>query len=457
MATDEPDIVATLNGHRAEVRHVAYLPGGMLLASAGADGETKLWDVSGRRGEEPPLYRYLEDDWCSVSLEKIEWQAGGGFLNVPEGSIIDLWQRSAGARDEQLVARLTEAENWAGAVSIARPGNLQEPLGGALLADAEKSAALNRWYGVQLRLRQLKNLGAGDIGRARAAALQARIPGTTGANFTNGEGIELIWCPAGQFTMGSPEEHPQHRESENQHEVTFSSGFWIGKYELSQAQYNAIMGVNTDHQSAPENSSDQIKRTWKEIAPAETMDWPAAMEYCRKLTELERARGAVPPGWEYSLPTEAQWEYACRAGTSTAYYFGDDPSQLHRYGNFDDINGGFKEPDLTQDDGYKFSAPRGSYLPNKWDLYDMHGNVWEWCRDAMASEDQEKEKPMYAEGPVTDPLVQKGLWRVYRGGGFSSKAAHFRCAYRRRNNPADSDTDLGMRPVLTRVRTDAAP
>lgn len=169
----------------------------------------------------------------------------------------------------------------------------------------------------------------------------------------------FAWCPPGSFLMGSPENEPGRGPDENQVNVTFSHGFWLGKHEVTQAEFLAIMG----HTPNPIQAAS---------LPVAGVTWDEANEFCRRLTNLQRDAGRLPAGWEYCLPTEAQWEYACRAGSTTAYSFGSDPQDFGRY-----------TASVTYEDFEAGSVlrPVGSAKPNAWGLYDMQGNVTEWCRD----------------------------------------------------------------------------
>ncbi|MDA1160316.1 MAG: SUMF1/EgtB/PvdO family nonheme iron enzyme [Planctomycetota bacterium] len=171
-------------------------------------------------------------------------------------------------------------------------------------------------------------------------------------------GMPLCWCPAGEFQMGR-----------KQLPVTLTRGFWMAKYEVTQAQYEALMGENPS-----ENKGESL--------PVEKVEWTKAKKFCQKFTELERKAGRLPKGWEYRLPTEAQWEYACRAGTTLIWddekelvypsTFGDDLSELGDYAWYSENSDGTPHP-------------VGQKKPNAWGLCDMHGNVREWVRDAWQS------------------------------------------------------------------------
>ncbi len=225
----------------------------------------------------------------------------------------------------------------------------------------------------------------------------------------------MVWIRPGTFTMGSPSNEKGRQTDEGpQTKVTISRGFLLSKYEVTQAQYKAVVGSN------PSYSKGDIK-------PVEQVSWHDAVAYCAKLTGKEKAAGRVPGGYEYRLPTEAEWEYACRAGTTTLFSFGDDESKLGEYGWYDSNSG-----NTTHSVGEK--------KPNGWGLYDMHGNVWEWCQDWYGN---------YPGGSVTDPLgPATGSYRVLRGGGWSSLAGDCRSAYRSDFEPGSRIDCLGFRPVL---------
>jgi formylglycine-generating enzyme required for sulfatase activity len=168
--------------------------------------------------------------------------------------------------------------------------------------------------------------------------------------------MTFCWCPAGTITMGSPDSEADRVENERQFEVTLTRGFWMGKYEVTQVQYEQVMGTRPSHLYG-----DQL--------PVDQVSWDDAAEFCRKLTEMERNAGRLSRGWEYRLPTEAQWEYACRAGTTTAYCFGEDQEQLGDYAWY--IENSSKHPHEV-----------GGKKSQAWGLHDMHGNIWECPRQS---------------------------------------------------------------------------
>ena len=180
--------------------------------------------------------------------------------------------------------------------------------------------------------------------------------------------LEMIWVEPGTFTMGSPESEAGRSTNETQHEVTLSNGFYLGKYEVTQAQYEAVMTGNTETDS----NGNVISATPSQYSgnpdrPVEKVSWDDIQVFLTRLNAQEA--GNIPEGWAYVLPTEAQWEYACRAGTTTAYSWGDSIT--------------------TSDANYNSTIGQttnvGSYSANPWGFFDMHGNVWEWTADAYGT------------------------------------------------------------------------
>jgi formylglycine-generating enzyme required for sulfatase activity len=174
-------------------------------------------------------------------------------------------------------------------------------------------------------------------------------------------GIRLRWCPAGRYLMGSPPGEPERRPGEDQVEVTLTCGFWIGQDEVTQRQWKQIVGTFPGKQSAGEGDD----------YPLTTVNFAEAEQFCRKATEAARAAGELPKGWEFRLPTEAQWEYACRAGTRTATAFGDHLSSTQA---------NFRQTLQRRSGRASLRKAAVRLSPNR-GASDMHGNVFEWCRD----------------------------------------------------------------------------
>ena len=238
------------------------------------------------------------------------------------------------------------------------------------------------------------------------------------------EGVQpienMVWIPPGTFTMGSPDDEVNRYSDEGpQTRVTISKGFWMGKYELTQGQYQELMDNN------PSRFTGDLNR------PVEQVSWNDALAYCNQLTEQQRQDGWLPEGYVYRLPTEAEWEYACRAGTTTRFTYGDAPdhSLLGPYAWYVDNNSDHK------------THPVGQKKPNPWGLYDMHGNVWEWCLDWWSDN--------LPGGSETDPMgPDSGSYRVRRGGNWNNSAGSCRSANRDYRRPVISNQIHGFRPVL---------
>ena len=204
-------------------------------------------------------------------------------------------------------------------------------------------------------------------------------------HFTNSIGMKFVWIPPGIFLMGSPEEEKERRDHETQHKVTLSKGFFMGVHLVTQEQWQAVMGNNPSNFKGEKN------------LPVETVSWEDCQEFIKKL----RVKDKKP----YRLPTEAEWEYACRAGTKTPFCFGDAIStdQANYDGNH--IYGNGKKGKYREK-----TTPVGSFPANAWGLFDMHGNLWEWCQDWFGD---------YPQNDVVDPQgPNEGQYRVLRGGSW---------------------------------------
>jgi formylglycine-generating enzyme required for sulfatase activity len=232
--------------------------------------------------------------------------------------------------------------------------------------------------------------------------------------------LNMVPITPGTFQMGSTAGNPDEQPVR---QVTLSTPFWMGKYEVTQAQYQAVVGGNPSYFAGAPNAPQR---------PVEQVSWFNAVAYCQALTASEQAAGRVPPGYQYRLPTEAEWEYCCRAGTTTEWHTGT--SLTTSQANF--------QAALNQ------TAVVGSYAPNAFGLHDMHGNVWEWCLDSYAT---------YAPGPVIDPFVAVtgGAFRVVRGGSWVSGNSASNCRSPGRGANGDSPGNVffngGFRVVLAPV------
>lgn len=245
----------------------------------------------------------------------------------------------------------------------------------------------------------------------------------------NSIGMKLVRIEPGVFMMGSPPQEPGHHTQETQHEVVITKAFYIGKFEVTQDEYERVIGKNPaafsltgQHQLRLPAGADTRRY------PIEMVSWNEAREFCRKLTDKERVEGRISPEMTYALPTEAEWEYCCRAGTKSAFSFGDT------------IPAG-----SANCQGDKAIAGRtmavGSFPPNAWGLCDMHGNIWEYCEDAY-------DMNFYKISPRQDPFNKNGTTCILRGGGFGTNQTLCRSALRG-SNGRDTRFDYnGFRVVL---------
>ena len=214
--------------------------------------------------------------------------------------------------------------------------------------------------------------------------------------------LEMIWCPPGSYLRG---------DGYNTNTVILTKGFYLGKYEVTQEQYQSLMGDNPSKFKGMK-------------LPVQTVSWEDAVVFCKKLNEKEKNR--IPEGWVFTLPTESQWEYACRAGTTTRYFWGEKiHSDWANYG----------------ESGYEKTRVVGSYRPNSWGFYDMHGNVWELCADWYGS---------YPSGTLTNPTgPASGSTRVKRGGSWYSRGTHLSSAKRSIGfAPSYRSDSMGFRVVF---------
>ena len=251
----------------------------------------------------------------------------------------------------------------------------------------------------------LMMVGCGE--EAQKEAVQEEAPKEAsfaikpGENFTVPDlNLKMIWVEPGTFTMGSPTSERGRYRSETQRQVTLTKGFYLGKYELTQAQWEKVMG----------NNPSKFKGANR---PVENVSWNDAVAFCKKLTEMEKKAGRVPEGMAYQLPTEAQWEYACRAGTTTVYSWGNTIAPSNANYAIDGFGTGLQE-----------TTPVGKYADNPWGFHDMHGNVAEWTADWYSADSP-------SGNPVVDPTgPASGPQRVIRGGNWATVGAGLRSAER---------------------------
>lgn len=229
--------------------------------------------------------------------------------------------------------------------------------------------------------------------------------------------IRFHWCPPGSFSLGTSHTSEKHLLNEGPVDVTFSKGFWMQETELTQNQYEQLMGPGPSFHKGPEN-------------PVDSVTWDEAVEFCRRLSELPPEKKA---GNLFRLPTEAEWEYACRAGTTTEFSFGDDESLMDQFAWY-------------SANSNRTTHPVAQKKPNAWGLCDMHGNVAEWCLDFYGE---------YPQQALTDPRgPESGAKRTLRGGGWFHLPVFARSAHRDGSIPLARYFARGFRLVATIAETD---
>jgi formylglycine-generating enzyme required for sulfatase activity len=290
----------------------------------------------------------------------------------------------------------------------------------------------------------------------------------------NSIGMKLAWIPAGEFRMGSTAADvekvlafdstfkPQHADDEQpQHKVRIGRPFYLGAHEVTRGEFarfvketNYVTEAEADGQGGwgynPTNGKlegPKPEYTWRNTGfaqddthPVVNVSWNDALAFCQWLSAREKR--------EYRLPTEAEWEYACRDGSATAYQNSDEPEALVHMGNVADGVGKAKFATwnaIAGNDGYVFTAPVGRFADNSLGLFDMHGNVWEWCSDWYLSDYYKKSPSVDPHGPAS------GSNRVTKGGSWGSAASYSRAAYRRPLGPSYRDYGLGFRVAVSSV------
>ena len=262
-------------------------------------------------------------------------------------------------------------------------------------------------------------------------------PAAARPQVTNSIGMKLVRIPAGAFKMGSPRDEAEREAEEVLHAVTITKSFYMGVYEVTQAEFREVMGAG-ERDLKPFFDS---RRGGGPDHPMEVMLWKGAEAFCKKLSARPEE---VAAGRKYRLPTEAEWEYACRAGTKTAFHFGDTLSS--REANF---NGNYPYGGAEKGKYLRVTAKVGSYEPNAFGLHDMHGNVAEWCADWY-------DPKGYANAEDEDPLGPPfgahsddygNFYLVVRGGSWLDDARACRSAYREKAMHRNTYKLIGFRVV----------
>jgi RNA polymerase sigma factor (sigma-70 family) len=243
-------------------------------------------------------------------------------------------------------------------------------------------------------------------------------------NFANSIGMKFVWIPAGNFLMGSPKDEEGRNDDEIPHKVTLTKGFFMGVHLVTQEQWQAVMGNNPSNINGEKN------------LPVELVSWDECQAFIKKLRKKDKK--------SYRLPSEAEWECACRAGTTTPFSLGETISTDHANYNGNDTYGTGKKGKYREK-----TTPVGTFPANAWGLHDMHGNVWQWCQDWHGD---------YPQSDVVDPTGPEiGQFRVRRGGSWLSNPRNCRSAYRGSDPPGDSGGNIGFRLCFSLAQGDDTP
>jgi formylglycine-generating enzyme required for sulfatase activity len=235
---------------------------------------------------------------------------------------------------------------------------------------------------------------------------------------TNSLGMKLVLIPKGKFLMGSAKDSDGHKDNERQHEAEITRPFYLAIHEVTQKQFQEVMGSNPSYMSPAGKGSVRVEGIDTATLPVESVTWDEAVEFCKKLSDREAEKQADRV---YGLPTEAEWEYACRAGTKYPFHVGY----------------GLKPDQANFNNNLRRSREVGSYKANAFGLHDMHGNVLEWVADWYG---------VYPADPVKDPKgPDTGRFRVIRGGGWRQTPDFCRSAYRVGYTPNSRLVDVGFR------------
>ena len=356
---------------------------------------------------------------------------------IRDGAGTELRQPSAGVPKELIIARLTKrlhenfglvedlarwaVESWAVALGVASAKEFRFPFKCPKCGTQGNIAT--KQAGMKTRCPKCNtNLYIADNGRELLFAHNAQpIPSIKPGSYIhkefavdlgNGMKLEMLLIPAGEFLMGSLNSDSDAEEDEMpQHRVRITRPFYLGKYLVTQEQWLAVMGSNPSYFKGPKN-------------PVENVSWNDCQQFLNKWNTKSGTGGG-----KFQLPTEAQWEYACRAGSTAFFCFGDDVTRL---GDFA----------WCANNSSRKTHPVGQKKPNTLGFHDMHGNVWEWCQDWY-------DKGYYAKSPVDDPNGPvTGSGRVYRGGSWYAPARGSRSAFRGGSRSGDGDFNLGLRVSL---------
>jgi formylglycine-generating enzyme len=365
---------------------------------------------------------YLGGIARAISAEQAAGRLDGVLLFESEKERVESGKPMPGSDDDNLPASLKELRSVyrtefskLQATRASNLGELARPLNQHLEkmeSDYTKAGKLDeakavRVYRLDLAAELIEMGGTSNPG-AMAAPSGGIVEGKDAGESLEVGGIEMRWCPPGDFMMGSAADEPGRLGDESQVRTRLKNGFWLASTETTQKVWKRTMGTDPSYYKG-----DNL--------PAERISWNDATAYVARLNETS----PLPRGWKWALPTEAQWEYACRAGSGTAFHTGD---------GIDETQAKIKVPG-----GAATTVNVGSYEPNAWGLHDMHGNVREWCADWHSN----------ALPGGNDPAgPESGTIRVRRGGSWNHEVSACRSASRHKGPPDDSNSDLGVRIAI---------
>jgi len=431
----------TLRGAADLILSVDFSPDGERIVTCSQDGAIRIWDATS--GEQLLL----------IQGSEMRWGRGA-------------YARFVGPKNEKLVVTRVRADQraetqiWDCTTPVLTPTNRGAGPARDSAAEAPQRPAATAWPakppaappGAPLpAIAPFDENKAKEHQQAWAKHLGARV------ELSNSVGMKFVLIPPGEFLMGSPKElieeesrthaddpwYLDHLRGERpQHRVRITRPFWLGTIEVTQDEFERTMGKSPTKDATSSAGASSRSRTTA-AAPdtgpqvERRVSWDEAVEFCRRLAQLPEEKAA---GRQYQLPTEAQWEYACRAGSTTRYCFGDAESALSDYAWYNKSNMASTIP----------SYPAGKKSPNSWGLFDMHGNTWEWCQDWYDSD-------YYAKSPMDDPPGPlNGSSHVLRGGGQFSSEWFCRSANRASHKPGYRSRSTGFRVCIGVVLSNAS-
>lgn len=381
---------------------IASVPPGLEV-----DVRSRTADVGSQTVQTPARLEKLPTGGYELTFQRDGWPEQRQTVAVPRNQTVAALAEFVGGALE-IVSTPPGAEVWRDEVKLGvTPLDLAEVVPGATTVEVRLAGFHPAAAQGEVRPKETTRITVGLDPVAGLEPGQSRVVMELG--------LEMLYVPPGTFTMGSPEDEPARDGDESpQTEVTLTEGFWLGKYEVTRSQWQAIMGNSANEASNAEAA-----------APVDDVSWSEAMAFCHALTEREHETGLLPADFAYTLPTEAQWEYACRAGTTGAFA------------------GSLETMAWCGGDGREAVHPVGGKFPNAWGFYDMHGNAAEWCADWYVDH--------LPGGSVRDPTgPADGTARVHRGGAWDSEARICRSAFR---SAGDPEQHLGgFRVALVPVR-----